>query len=256
MYTAAKLALTALAVLTPAVSAHAGGLSAAITEPALAAPAVAPTAASVWSGFWIGASLGRGASAYDISARITDDTDDTVLGALDLPDLGGTGGLLGAEIGWGHAFGNGWVAGAQLDYTATQIETDASLMVGPVGTIETTFRPQFVASGLLRLGYVVNASTMLYGLAGPSYSTFHGDAAANYGPDSASATYGFGVFGATFGAGVETQIGERTSLKLEYRATDFGDVGLISGPIGEGATFDAAMATSVQTVRATLALHF
>ena len=47
-----------------------------------------------------------------------------------------------------------------------------------------------------------------------------------------------------------------TSLKLEYRATDFGDVGLIAGPISDTAQFDAAMATSSQSVRATLALHF
>jgi hypothetical protein len=45
-------------------------------------------------------------------------------------------------------------------------------------------------------------------------------------------------------------------LKLEYRATDFGEVGLISGPITSEVNFDAAMATSAQSVRATLALHF
>ena len=97
---------------------------------------------------------------------------------------------------------------------------------------------------------------MIYGLAGESYSTFHGDAEAGYGPDLATATYGFGAFGTTIGAGIETRLGEMTSLKLEYRATDFGDVGLIAGPISDTAQFDAAMATSSQSVRATLALHF
>jgi outer membrane immunogenic protein len=253
---AAKLALTAIAFITPALSAHAGDISAAISEPELAAPVVPPAANSIWSGFWIGTSLGRGSSGYDINAKVVETADETVLGALDLPDLGGKGGLLGAEIGWGHEFGNGWVAGAQLDYTSTQIETDASLVIGTLGAISTTFRPQFIASSLLRLGYLVSDSTMIYGLAGESYSTFHGNAEASFNADVADATYGFGVYGATIGAGVETRLGEKTSLKLEYRATDFGEVGLISGPITSEVNFDAAMATSAQSVRATLALHF
>lgn len=253
MSAAAKFCLAAFAVQCAALPALAGDLTAPIAEPeVVVAAAAAP--ASMWSGFWLGLSLGQGSGNYDISGTVMQDS--TELGTLNLPDLGGNGGLIGAEIGWGHDFGNGWVAGAQLDYTSTSISTDAYLRtVAPVA-FETTFKPKFIASGLLRLGYIVNDSTMIYGLAGESYGSFEGDLTVGYGPDSLQTGYGFGAFGTTIGAGIETRLSAKTSLKLEYRASDFGDVLLGAGPIDVDNSYSASMATSTQTVRATLALHF
>ena len=79
---AVKLALTSLAFVTAATSTHAGGPAAAVAEPELAAPAAALASNSIWSGFWIGASMGSGSSAYDIGAHITD---------VDTGDRGGLG---------------------------------------------------------------------------------------------------------------------------------------------------------------------
>ena len=250
---AAKISLAALAVQCAALPVFAGDLTAPATEPAVVvAEAAAP--ASIWSGFWLGLSIGQGSGNYDISGTVTQDS--TELGTLNLPDIGGKGGLFGAEIGWGHDFGNGWVAGAQLDYTTTSITSDAYLhTVAPVG-FETTFKPKFIASGLLRLGYLVNDATMVYGLAGESYGSFEGNLMIGYGPDSLETGYGFGAFGTTIGAGIETRLSAKTSLKLEYRASDFGDVLLGAGPFPPDYAYSAGMATSTQTVRATLAIHF
>lgn len=253
MSAAAKYALAAFAVNLASLPALAGDLTAPAVEPQVVAPAAAASS-SIWNGFWLGLSLGQGSGNYDISGTVTQDNAE--VGTLNLPDIGGTGGLFGAEIGWGHDFGNGWVAGAQLDYTTTSITSDAYLRtVAPAG-FETTFKPKFIASGLLRLGYLVNDTTMVYGLAGESYGSFEGNLLVNYGPDSLQTDYGFGAFGTTLGAGIETRLSAKTSLKLEYRTSDFGDVLLGAGPIDIDNAYSASMATSTQTVRATLAIHF
>lgn len=253
MSAAAKYAIAAFAVTLASLPAMAGDLTAPAVEPEVAAP-VAVAAKSIWNGFWIGASLGQGSGNYDISGTVTQLS--TELGTLNLPDLGGKGGLVGAEIGWGHELGNGWVAGAQLDYTSTSITSDAFLeTVAPVG-FQTTFKPKFIASGLLRLGYIVNDSTMIYGLAGESYGSFEGNLAVAADVNTLETGYGFGAFGTTIGAGIETRLSASTSLKLEYRSSDFGDVLLGAGPIVGDYAYSASMATSTQTVRATLALHF
>jgi outer membrane immunogenic protein len=253
MFAAAKYTLAAFAVNFASLPALAGDLTAPAVEPQVVAPAAAASS-SIWNGFWLGLSLGQGSGNYDISGTVTQDNAE--VGTLNLPDIGGTGGLFGAEIGWGHDFGNGWVAGAQLDYTTTSITSDAYLRtVAPAG-FETTFKPKFIASGLLRLGYLVNDTTMVYGLAGESYGSFEGNLLVNYGPDSLQTDYGFGAFGTTLGAGIETRLSAKTSLKLEYRTSDFGDVPLGAGPIDIDNAYSASMATSTQTVRATLAIHF
>lgn len=79
----------------------AGSLAEPVVEPVIAPVTVAPVVGNDWSGFYAGGQLGYG----DVSGP---------------EDLGGSGAIGGAHIGYNHDFG-GWVLGGELDANAANI---------------------------------------------------------------------------------------------------------------------------------------
>lgn len=254
--------LLAVSTALSASIAHAGGPAVAASEPAVAATA-APATKSIWSGPWVGLSFGQGSANYDIGLDVDSIDPPAHLLGLNLPDFGAKGSLAGLELGYGRQFKGNWVAGVQIDSTITSITNDAGLMIaanalGDNPQINASYRlkQSSMLTGLARLGYLTSESTLVYGVMGLTHGKFD----ASYGASIESTPigqsgYDFAMSGLTVGAGIETKLGQKTSLKLEYRMTNFGSYDMFNQDIGN-ANLNAAMDTTVQTVRATVVMHF
>lgn len=245
--------LLAVSTAFSASIAHAGGPTAATTEPAVAATA-AP-AKSIWSGAWVGLSFGQGSGNYDIAASVNDIDTHTRLFGLNLPDHGAKGSLMGIEFGYGRQLNDKWVAGLQVDGTSTNITLDTGISLGDASA-SYQLKQKSLLSGLGRLGYLTSENTLVYGVLGVTNGTFEGSYSATDGVDTAGSSYDFSATGLTIGAGMETRLSSRTSLKLEYRMTDFGDYNLAHEQIGDNTEFNADMGTTAQSFRATVVMHF
>jgi outer membrane immunogenic protein len=243
--------LTVSTVLSASI-AHAGGPAAATTEPEVAAAAPAK---SIWSGAWVGLSFGQGSGNYDIAASVNDSGTHEKLLSLNLPDHGAKGSLMGLELGYGRQLNDKWVAGVQVDGTSTNITLDTSISLGDNSALY-QLKQKSLLSGLGRLGYLTSEDTLVYGLLGVTNGTFEGSYSATDGIDTVGSSYDFSATGLTIGAGMETRLSSRTSLKLEYRMTDFGDYNLAHEQIGGDTEFNADMGTTAQSFRATVVMHF
>lgn len=234
------LPLVAMTVLC-APMAMAGGTAAPAAEPAVAAEAAAAPAraASPFDGAWAGISFGKGYSSLGVTAGIgpQEGTDAPFVGdliSLAYPDSGASGQTLGVEAGYGRSFGNGWYWGAQVDHTATDLDAKANLQLSivnpiqgpnpypPSGEVDFGYNVNIssMTSAMGRIGYQLNDHSMIYGLGGITA------ARANASIEGLSTTQGGRSFTAaafTVGMGIETLVGEKTSIKLEYRSTNFGD---------------------------------
>jgi len=252
--------ILAVSTSLSATIAHAGGPAAATTEPAVAS--IAP-AKSIWSGPWVGLSFGQGSANYDIGLDVDSIDPPAHLLGLNLPDFGAKGGLAGLELGYGHQLKGNWVAGVQIDSTITSITNDAGLTIAadlldgnPQIDASYRLKQSSMLTGLARLGYLTSESTLVYGVMGLTRGKFD----ATYGASVESTPigqggYSFGLSGLTVGAGIETKLSQKTSLKLEYRMTNFGSHDIFRQDIGD-VNLNAAMDTTVQTVRATIVMHF
>ena len=246
--------LLAVSTALTASTAYAGGPAAAASEPAVAA-AAAPQAKSIWSGAWVGLSFGQGSGNYDIGASVDNIDPQQRLFGLNLPDHGAKGSLLGLELGYGRQLNDKWVAGVQFDGTSTNITMDTAVSLG-AASASYQLKQKSLLSGLGRLGYLTSQDTLVYGLLGMTHGTFEGSYSATDGVDTAGSSYEFSAEGLTIGAGMETRLSSRTSLKLEYRMTDFGDYNLAHRKIGDNTEFNADMGTTAQSFRATVVMHF
>jgi|GEM_PF-2047014 len=252
--------LVAVSTVLSASIAHAGGPAAATTEPAVAATAPAK---SIWSGPWVGLSFGQGSANYDIGLDVDSIDPPAHLLGLNLPDFGAKGSLAGLELGYGRQLKGNWVAGVQIDSTITSITNDAGLTIAadvlddnPQIDASYRLKQSSMLTGLARLGYLTSESTLVYGVMGLTHGKF--DASYGASIDStpiAQGGYNFEMSGLTVGAGIETKLSQKTSLKLEYRMTNFGSHDIFSQDIGD-VNLNAAMDTTVQTVRATVVMHF
>lgn len=252
--------MLACALTLAASGVQAGGAAVVATEPAVSSP----VAKSFWSGVWGGVSLGQGTATYGLGLGFDTIENPETLFGLKLPALGATGGLAAIELGYGRDFGNGWVAGLQLDYTAASIHNDSgfNFAAGTIGggnppiAVATTLQAKNMVSGLGRLGYLTSENTMIYGLFGVTHANFDAGISGSAGDSFGGTSEGLALTAATIGAGIETRIGERTSLKLEYRMTDFGDYSLVNQQVGDNLTMNAGISTKSQSIRATFAVHF
>lgn len=265
------LPLVAMTVLC-APMAIAGGPAAPAAEPVVEAAAPA-RAASPFDGAWAGISLGKGYSSLGVTAGIgpqegTDApfVDDLI--SLAYPDSGASGRTLGVEAGYGRSFGNGWYWGAQLDHMATDLDAKANVKLTIVNPIvgQNPYPPSVEAdfgynvnissmtSAMGRIGYQLNDHSMIYGLGGITA------ARGNASLEGLSATRSGSSFTAaafTIGMGIETLVGEKTALKLEYRSTDFGDQSIESVDSQSiPLNFHATASTRADTIRLVLVHRF
>ncbi len=244
--------ILAVSTSLSATIAHAGGPAAATTEPAVAS--IAP-AKSIWSGPWVGLSFGQGSANYDIAASVDSIEPHQKLFGLNMPDHGAKGSLMGIELGYGRQLNDKWVAGLQVDGTSTNITLETGVSQGEASA-SYQLKQKSLLSGLARLGYLTSEETLVYGLLGVTNGTFEGSYSSTDGIDTAGSSYDFSATGLTIGAGMETRLSARTSLKLEYRMTDFGDYNLAHEQVGDNTEFNADMGTTAQSFRATIVMHF
>ncbi len=158
-----------------------------------------------WTGFYLGAGGGGGATSQDLKAS---ETIRTRTDFAEADGLGGMGGFGTVQIGYDRQFLPRWVAGVFADFDFDSI--DSSFKVGgPGGTLKFPFNltDSWTVGG--RLGYLVNPNTLVYGLGGYTEAKF----------DLPSGTHNSTFSGFSAGAGIETSLGGPWFLKGEYRFT-------------------------------------
>lgn len=251
-----KISVTAIVLTAASVT---GALaSGPIAPPPPVPPAPLPMSAP-WTGFYVGGALGYGASNYDIGASYSNPGIPLNLG-LNLPDLGGQGGLYGLQAGYNYQLSNAWVIGAQIDAIGTGITNDTSLtaVLGPnslAATYDLNVDSMYTISG--RVGRLTSPDTMVYGLLGFTRGNFSGAYAASVnGTPLAAGGYDFSLNGLAVGIGMETMLSSNVSLALEYRYNHMDRYTFYNGPLVGGDTLDVGFDTSVHTVRAMINYRF
>lgn len=253
-------AVLATAILVPA-GARADGPAA--PGPTVVAPPAVVVEDRFWEGPWVGVHLGMGSTNYDMSGSIYDGTG--TLGELNLPDLGGEGPLYGFQAGYGFRISPTLIGGIQIDASLSDITNDTYLYVagGAIGAgspeIEATYelRPRTMYGVSARLGFLPTPDTQVYGLVGYGRASFRGSLELTLdGTPAASGAYDFDRNGLVLGVGIETRIGESTSLGLEYRYADYGRHSFVDTAIGPGTMAEFGFDTTVQSVRMVLNYRF
>jgi outer membrane immunogenic protein len=195
----------------------------------LAAPAIADYAhPPIWTGFYVGGSVGYGAGDADFRVNPTGawnalpaqaaSVRSTTDGSL-TPD----GGIAGVQAGFNQQYGI-WVVGVEADVSGTDLS--GSRTGGPVpGTGVATFSQQADLSWLAtlrgRIG-VAAGPVLFYGTAGAAVGEWDVYMRMAGGTDAAVFNRSSVRTGWTVGAGAELAISERLSLKGEYLFADFG----------------------------------
>jgi outer membrane immunogenic protein len=183
------------------------------------APVYAPV--NSWTGFYIGAGGGLGATNQDLKASEAWNKPVLVLESAQLSNnkpangksaelngVGGEGGFATIQVGYDRQLDQHFVAGVFFDYDFADIGSKATFTnFGKTKSISSTLTDSWTAGG--RLGYLVNANTLVYALGG--YTQAHFDMPFKLNGD---------FDGWTLGAGIETALGGSWFLKGEYRYTD------------------------------------
>lgn len=209
-----------------------------------------------WEGPWVGLSLGMGSTNYDLSGSVEAGP---LSAGLNLPDLGGTGALLGIQAGYNFRLSDRMIAGVVIDATMSNITNDTSAFLS-IGPNELAFNydlaPERMYTIAGRLGYLPTPDTQVYGLLGYTRADYVADLSLAITPGPTfTDSYSFDMDGVTVGVGIETRVTETMSIGLEYRYTDLGRFSFIDdtfGPLAVEAGFDAV----IQTVRASVNFHF
>jgi outer membrane immunogenic protein len=199
--------------------------------------------ASTWTGFYLGVGGGGGAVNNTIAAT------DSYGSGLEFSGIGGTGGFGTVQVGYDRQLDQHFVVGVFFDYDFANIESSLSVNgYGDSAKISHTLTDSWTVGG--RVGYLVNANTLVYGLAG--YTEAHFDVGLPFGLSDGLA-YNGDYSGWTAGAGIETNLGGSWFLKGEYRFTSLDEKTLLSGSYGEGdGTFKVTNQPDIQTGRLVL----
>ena len=210
------LAATLAAALGMGGTAYAADLSGGSLKDA---PAYIP--ANTWTGFYLGAGGGGGATSSDIKGSATVFN---VTGTAEANGLGGMGGFGTVQVGYDRQLDQHFVVGAFFDYDFDSIDSklSAGLSAGGhslSGSASFNLTDSWTAGG--RAGYLVNANTLVYGLAGYTEAQF----------DLPKGAHNGTFTGWTAGAGIETNLGGSWFLKGEYRFTQLDQQTLYSGSI-------------------------
>ncbi|WP_234682853.1 outer membrane protein [Bradyrhizobium monzae] len=190
---------------------------------ALQAPPLAPLTFN-WTGCYIGAHLGGGASV--------DRTINSAGGTVDF----GTGGFIGGgQAGCDHQFASNWVVGAEgrAAWSSLSSQHGSNVRFPALGNLvvpsQFGLKNDFLASVTARFGYAYGSGWLFYGRGGVAWTHEKIDDA------YISPATGFAVdpsasvmrAGWTLGAGVEWAFASSWSANVEYNYHDFGTKGPI-----------------------------
>lgn len=195
---------------------------------ALIAALITSPAYADWTGCYVGGGVG-----YSMSSTAVDYVDSgvTLIGLDGVSSSGfDVAPIVGCDVQGGRVVIGGFADYAFFsdhDATATLFGTSIDLV---------SLQDQWTIGG--RLGYLVNDSTLVYGLLGYSQADIEGIA----GEFIASTLDGYSV-----GGGLETELGGGFYGRIEYRYTDFREESLTVGK-GEHVEMD----TDLHAVRASL----
>jgi opacity protein-like surface antigen len=143
-----RILLASAAALLAAGPALAGGFALPVATPAPAAPVIVPVtpviATNDWSGAYVGGHLGFGRLSFD-------DNDDDADLALEEDSYNGA--VYGLQAGYMFDFGR-IVAGAEVDFSGTQIEVDAEDAAADLNVMtDDAVNVGSVIRGKLRVGF-------------------------------------------------------------------------------------------------------
>lgn len=251
----ALAATAATAAIVAAVPAAADGPSP-IVSPTVYEPAPVEATDDFWGGLFVGGALGIGMAQHQFSGNF-----DSVDRLEFDHDLGNTGGLASVQIGYSFALTETTYVGAVLDYTTFNINTDSYtqyLAGGAQVTVDQRLSPENMVTIGGRVGFLTNENTQFYGLLGWSRATFNESHAYDGGGVltglASTASSNYDANGATIGIGMETRIGDRTSLGVEYRYTDLDNHEIFNSTAG--GIYSTDTTNAMQQVRFGVNVHF
>ena len=194
-----------LAVLGWAGAASADGMNARRGAAPMDLPA-ADCCQARWGGLYIGASVGVGMADTDFSEVRTGPP---TPGASSY-DLSGTGITGTVAVGYDRQLHGNMVAGVFVDYTFGELDASFTLPA-PVQQVSLVYDDTWAVGA--RLGFARSCCTLWYATAGYTRTSV------NFGDGFRKED----LDGYFLGLGVEQQIRDRLTLKLEYRFSDYGE---------------------------------
>lgn len=209
--------------------------------------------AAEWTGFYIGANVGGMFGDVDLSgvSEATGYIDFSAGNAINFSPDGVLGGL---QLGYNYGFGD-WLIGFEAE--GHGMDFDDALAFG--ASSEVSVESEWGATATARLGFILNASSLLYVKGG--YAT--GNVKTTY-IDDVGTPITTGTLetdethhGWVVGAGFEHAIGENTSFGVEYNYIDLGETdhsGIASGAGGGLVVYNVE--PTFHTVTARLNYHF
>ena len=166
--------------------------------------------ANTWTGWHLGAGVGYGMANHEL------DLDLAGFGlAAKLSGIGAEGGLATVEAGYDYQFNDKWLIGGQLDYTYSNIATELGVTLGGFNG-DYVLQAEHAISALLRVGHLVNDTTLLYSIGGYTRTSWSGEPNL---PGLVTDSYSYKTDGFTLGGGIENVIADNMTVKFEYRYT-------------------------------------
>lgn len=225
-----------------------------------------------WTGFYVGGSIGRGSSNYEIDGSYSNGNSSPPISAsINLPDLGGDGMIGSVRVGYDYQRSESLIVGASIDASFSDVVNDTNLnlsanFAGEADAETLNFEYELSPSKIYtiagRVGYLANETTMLYSLLGYSRGTFEGNLSGSLTVDgnpagNVSSSYDFELDGVTVGFGIDTMLAGNLGFGIEYRYTSFDRYRFYDGPlIGGGDNVEVGFDTAVQSVQALLNYRF
>lgn len=246
--------------------------------------AMASGALSIWTGAYMGVSLGAGGMRASTSGSGNSSTQffgppptlETTSFAFGGNGRFNAGAVADLYAGYSRQWGN-WVGGVQGEAGLGRIFSrfDLNGSGNSNGVITNTAFQQtnslninFMVSALGRVGYLIDPRNQIYGLAGWTFAGFSTTLTPLAVTQPFASFFGssFGANGVTVGAGWEHQIAEQWTLRAEYRYTKFENVALSSSFLatspGQSVTGQAGQSNAtisspnLQVVRVGLTRYF
>jgi len=212
--------------------------------PVKAAPIIDET--PIWSGIYWGGSAGGAVTRSKVTSTETafqnfptnappfNIQGENLVGSSGPGNHGGA--VIDAFAGWNFQISPKFVVGGQLEATVSNLnfsstgsKTDTFFnSTGPNGqTAIEDFHPQvssnWMASALLRAGFLLDDKTLIYGVGGLTLAQFQASNLSGTSVIGSQFDEAFMTAGWTAGAGIERKLDSHWSIRGEYRYTNFGN---------------------------------
>jgi len=189
------------------------------------APSVPPMVVDIWSGFYTGVSAGYLKGKDDFEGKHTKEIELIDLGkyGFKTTDINPSGLIGGIYLGYNKLTTNNYLIGLEGAFNFTKVSDSNNIrtLSGEVTNTIFDLEQKNEAATYVRFGKVIDNRYMPYILAGCSWSNLYGTL-----KSSAQSFRDKNLdIGFTAGAGLEFNINKNWNLKLQYRYTDYGDVG-------------------------------